>query len=69
MSSLKPDYEIIAIGNIRLRWIPNLPTKKQYLDVQNRGIIEEIWQKTWEESGRKLFNGTLLNFLGLNERE
>ena len=58
MSSLKANYEIIAIGNIRLRWIPNLPTKKQY--VQNRGIIEEIWQKTWEESGRKLFNGTLL---------
>jgi hypothetical protein len=68
MNLLKSNYEIIAIGNIQLRWLPNLPTEKQYAQ-NNRDIIEEIWQRIWEKRGGKLFNGTLLNFIGLKERE
>lgn len=68
MNDLKINYEVIAVGNIEMRTIQD----SQIDDIlaRNRDVIEEIWRKAQEERGGKLFNGTLPNFVSVNqERE
>lgn len=65
MSSIKTDYEIVAIGNIQIQAVQDSRTEK--LIAQNHDAIEEVWEKTMEERGGKLFNGTLPNFVGLDK--
>jgi len=66
MSNFKKNYEIVAIGNIRLQTTEALQSDD--ILVRNRDIIEEIWQTTFKERGGKLFNGTLPNFIGIEEK-
>lgn len=68
MNNPKNNYEIVAIGNIHMRTIQNSSIEE--ILAQNRDAIEEIWQKAQREKGGKLFNGTLPNFVSVNqERE
>jgi len=66
MSKLKTNYEVVAIGNILLQ-----TTKDTSIDgvlAKNRDAIEEIWQNTLKERGGKLFNGTLPNFVRVDQK-
>lgn len=68
MNNLKTNYKIVAIGNIHMRTTQD--SSMEEILAQNRGAIEEIWQRTLIEKGGKLFNGTLPNFVSVNqERE
>jgi HAD superfamily hydrolase (TIGR01509 family) len=68
MNNLKTNYKIVAIGNIHMRTIQDSSIEK--ILTQNREAVEEIWQRTLIEKDGKLFNGTLPNFVSVNqERE
>lgn len=65
MSDLKTNYEIIAVGNIQMRAIQDSTIERTL--AQNRDAIEEIWQKILIEKGENPFNGTLPNFVRVNQ--
>jgi hypothetical protein len=68
MNDFKIDYEVVAVGNIEMRAIQD--ARIDDILAKNRDVIGEIWRKAQEERGGKLFNGTLPNFVSLNqERE
>ena len=67
MSNLKANYKIVAIGDIQMQTIQNSQTEK--ILAQNRDAIEQIWQKTLNEKGGKLFNGTLPNFIRVDKKK
>ncbi|MEW6202664.1 MAG: hypothetical protein AB1546_11845 [bacterium] len=66
MKKHRTDCEIIGYGNIVVRWTADRARDKRL--ARNRAAIEKIWREAVEESGGKLFNGLLLNFVGLEKR-
>ncbi len=66
MNNLKKNYKIIAIGDIQLQAAEDPKIEK--ILAKNHDVIEEIWQKILKEKGKKLFNGTLPNFIRVNKK-
>lgn len=63
---MQATYEILAIGNVRLREAPR-DLQAEKLFIQHRNTIEKIWQEALKE--KKLFNGTVLNFCRMSKEE
>lgn len=62
----RKNYKIIGIGDILVETIENPKADKVFAKFQD--AIEEIWQKAQQEKHRKLFNGDLLNFIGVERQ-
>ncbi|MFZ5806832.1 MAG: hypothetical protein ACOY3I_06475 [Verrucomicrobiota bacterium] len=63
---MKKNYKIIGIGKIQLRAKPNARAEKKL--AQKDSVIEKIWKKTLEEKKKLLFNGALLNFTRVEQK-
>lgn len=62
----KKNYKIIGIGDILVETMENPKADSVFAKYQD--VIEEIWQKTQREKHEKLFNGDLLNFVGVEKQ-
>ncbi len=66
MSDLKKNYEVIAIGHIKMKAIQDSRTEK--ILAQNHNVIEKTWQKILQEKSGDLFNGAISNFIRLDKK-
>lgn len=67
MSYSDLDWEVKAIGQMALRWVEDARIEEQLAGC--KGIVDEIWQKKCSQNKSKLFNGALLNWVGLRKEK
>ena len=65
MKSSTEEWKVISIGKMKLRWIENPLTQKRL--IQHQDVVDNAWAKACDQSKIKLFNGPLLNWVGLKQ--
>jgi hypothetical protein len=61
------DWEVKAIGQMTLRWVEDSQIQEQLAGCKD--IVDEIWQKKCAQKQNGLFNGALLNWVGLRKEK
>lgn len=65
MNKVRAEWEVIAVGDISLRWAHDLEGEKSLLKHESQ--CNEAWQRKLNESQGRLFNGSVLNWTGMKK--